>query len=80
MLRVKEEMPSSSRCWEEWYGTNNAEGSGWGFIFYNNKTPTLIAFTGVTNARDPHPTQQHVGFQHAVWQPQQDVTRLWLSW
>ena len=24
---------------------------------------------------DPHPTQQHAGLQHAVWQLQQEVTR-----
>ena len=24
---------------------------------------------------DPHPSQQHAGLHHAVWQPQQEVTR-----
>ena len=30
------------------------------------RTPTLIAFTGVTNAHGPSPSQQHAGLQRAV--------------
>ena len=31
--------------------------------------------TGVPMLMDPHPSQQHACLQHAVWQPQQEVTR-----
>ena len=42
-------------------------------------TPTIMAFTGVTNA---HPSPQDTGLHHAVWWPQQKVTRPWqgLNW
>ena len=33
-----------------------------------------MALTGVTNAHEPHPSQQHAGLRHAVLRPQQDVT------
>ena len=35
-------------------------------------THTLMAYTVLM---DPHPSQQHSGFQYAVWQPQQEVTK-----
>ena len=41
---------------------------------FESPTPTLMAFTGVTNTLDPHPSQQHAGLHHAVWQLQQEVT------
>ena len=45
----------------------------WAFI---NPTPTLMAFTGITNAHGPppHTSQQHAGLQHEAWQLQQEVT------
>ena len=47
------------------------------YYYYNSPTPTLMAFTGVTNAHGPSPrlSQQHVDLHYAVWQPQQEVTR-----
>ena len=33
-----------------------------------------MAFTGVTNAHWPSPSQQQAGIHHAVWQLQQDIT------
>ena len=39
-------------------------------VFYATPTLTFMAFTVVTNAHGPLPSQQH-----AVWQPQQEVAR-----
>ena len=38
------------------------------FAFYT----TLMAFTGVTNAHRPSPSQQYAGPQHALWRLQQE--------
>ena len=43
--------------------------------FLNFIIVTLVAFTWVTNARGPHPRQQHAGLQHAEFLLHQEVTR-----
>ena len=40
-----------------------------------NPTPTLMVFTGVSNAHGPSPSQQHAGLQHAFFCLYQEVTR-----
>ena len=37
--------------------------------------PTLTAFPRSPLLMDLHPSQQHAGLHHAVWKPQQEVTR-----
>ena len=42
-------------------------------LFFETPLPTLLL--GSPMLMDPHPSQQHAGLQHAVLQPQQEVTR-----